>query len=48
MSRWAASHRVFEDAGGKVLKKIWVPLGAADDAPFIAQIGDCDAGHPRL
>jgi branched-chain amino acid transport system substrate-binding protein len=35
-------HRVFEDAGGKVLKKIWVPLGTADNTPFIAQIGQCD------
>ncbi|HVA12278.1 MAG TPA: ABC transporter substrate-binding protein [Stellaceae bacterium] len=35
--------RVFEDAGGHVLKKIWVPLGTADNTPFIAQIGDCDA-----
>ncbi|HLI19913.1 MAG TPA: ABC transporter substrate-binding protein [Stellaceae bacterium] len=34
--------RVFEDAGGKVLKKIWVPLGTADNTPFIAQIGQCD------
>ena len=35
--------RVFEDDGGKVLKKIWAPLGTADNTPFIAQIGDCDA-----
>jgi branched-chain amino acid transport system substrate-binding protein len=35
-------HRVFEDAGGKVLKKIWAPLGTADNTPFIAQIGQCD------
>src|SRR6185437_410689 len=35
--------RVFEDNGGKVLKKIWAPLGTADNTPFIAQIGDCDA-----
>ncbi|HEY1503927.1 MAG TPA: ABC transporter substrate-binding protein [Stellaceae bacterium] len=34
--------RVFEDAGGKVLKKIWAPLGTADNTPFIAQIGQCD------
>jgi branched-chain amino acid transport system substrate-binding protein len=34
--------RVFEDAGGRVLKKIWAPLGTADDTPFIAQIGQCD------
>jgi branched-chain amino acid transport system substrate-binding protein len=35
-------HRVFEDDGGKVLKKIWAPLGTADNTPFIAQIGQCD------
>jgi branched-chain amino acid transport system substrate-binding protein len=35
--------RVFEDAGGKVLKKLWAPLGTADLTPYIAQIGDCDA-----
>ena len=35
-------HRVFEDDGGKVLKKIWSPLGTADNTPFIAQIGQCD------
>jgi branched-chain amino acid transport system substrate-binding protein len=35
--------RVFEDAGGKVLKKLWPPLGTADLTPYIAQIADCDA-----
>ena len=35
--------RVFEDNGGKVLKKLWAPLGTADMTPYIAQIGDCDA-----
>jgi branched-chain amino acid transport system substrate-binding protein len=35
--------RVFEDNGGKVLKKLWAPLGTADITPYIAQIGDCDA-----
>jgi branched-chain amino acid transport system substrate-binding protein len=35
--------RVFEDNGGKVLKKLWAPLGTADLTPYIAQIGDCDA-----
>ncbi len=35
--------QVFEDAGGKVLKKLYPPLGTADLTPYIAQIGDCDA-----
>src|SRR5579863_558947 len=34
--------RVFEDAGGRVVKKLWPPLGTADNTPFIAQIGDVD------
>ncbi len=37
--------QVFEDAGGKVVKKIWAPLGAPDFTPFIAQIQDCDGVH---
>ena len=35
--------RVFEDGGGKVLKKLWSPLGSPDNTPYIAQIADCDA-----
>jgi branched-chain amino acid transport system substrate-binding protein len=35
--------RVFEDAGGKVLKKLWAPLGTPDNTPYLAQIADCDA-----
>jgi branched-chain amino acid transport system substrate-binding protein len=35
--------RVFEDAGGKVLKKLWPPLVTADYTPYLAQIGDVDA-----
>jgi len=35
--------RVFEDAGGRVLKKLWPPVGIADSTPYIAQIGDADA-----
>jgi branched-chain amino acid transport system substrate-binding protein len=34
--------RVFEDSGGKVVKKLWPPLGAPDYTPFIAQIGNVD------
>jgi branched-chain amino acid transport system substrate-binding protein len=34
--------QVFETDGGKVLKKLWPPLGTADLTPYIAQIADCD------
>jgi branched-chain amino acid transport system substrate-binding protein len=34
--------QVFEDAGGKVVSKVWAPLGTPDFTPFIAQIQDCD------
>lgn len=30
--------RVFEDNGGKVVQKLWVPLNALDFAPYLAQI----------
>jgi branched-chain amino acid transport system substrate-binding protein len=29
--------RVFEDAGGRVVQKIWVPLNAMDFAPYLSQ-----------
>ena len=36
--------RVFEDAGGKVLQKIWAPLNAMDFAPYFSQVPrDADA-----
>src|SRR5881628_1652809 len=36
--------RVFEDAGGRVVQKIWVPLNALDFAPYLTQVGkDGDA-----
>ena len=35
--------RVFQDDGGTVLKKLWAPLGTADNTPYIAQLADCDA-----
>jgi branched-chain amino acid transport system substrate-binding protein len=36
--------RVFEDAGGRVVQKTWVPLNAMDFAPYLAQIPrDVDA-----
>jgi branched-chain amino acid transport system substrate-binding protein len=34
--------RVFEENGGKIIKKLWPPLNAPDYTPFIAQIGDAD------
>jgi branched-chain amino acid transport system substrate-binding protein len=30
--------RVFEDAGGKIVQKTWVPLNAMDFAPYLTQI----------
>ena len=35
--------RVFEDAGGRVVKKLWPPLVTPDYTPYIAQIGGVDA-----
>ncbi|HET7341845.1 MAG TPA: ABC transporter substrate-binding protein [Methylomirabilota bacterium] len=36
--------RVFEDAGGRVVQKTWVPLNALDFAPYLAQVPrDVDA-----
>src|SRR3989442_3417209 len=35
--------RVFEDAGGRVVKKLWPPLVTPDYAPYLAQIGGVDA-----
>ena len=34
--------RVFEDDGGKVVKKLWPPLVTPDYTPYIAQIGKVD------
>jgi branched-chain amino acid transport system substrate-binding protein len=37
-------HKGFEDMGGKVLQKIWVPLTAQDMSPYLSQISkDADA-----
>jgi len=33
---------VFEDNGGKVVKKLWPPLVTPDYTPYIAQIGNVD------
>ena len=36
--------RVFEDSGGKVVQKLWVPLNVLDFAPYLAQVQpDVDA-----
>ena len=31
-------HRAFEDAGGKVIQKVWVPQGTMDFGPFVASL----------
>ncbi len=36
-------HRVFEDAGGRVVKKLWPPIATPDYTPYIAQLGGVDA-----
>lgn len=37
-------HKTFEDAGGKILQKIWVPMTAQDLSPYLSQISkDADA-----
>ena len=38
----AAFQRVFEDNGGRIVKKLWPPLVTPDYTPYIAQIGDVD------
>jgi branched-chain amino acid transport system substrate-binding protein len=35
--------RVFEDAGGRVKKKLWTPLGTPDYTPYLVQLGGVDA-----
>jgi branched-chain amino acid transport system substrate-binding protein len=36
--------KVFEDSGGKIVQKVWVPLNAMDFAPFLSQVPkDVDA-----
>jgi branched-chain amino acid transport system substrate-binding protein len=38
----AGFQRVFEDNGGRVVKKLWPPLVTPDYTPFIAQIANVD------
>jgi len=39
----AGFQRVFEDAGGRVVKKLWPPLVTPDYTPYLAQISSVDA-----
>src|SRR5256712_8372818 len=39
----AGFQRVFEDAGGRVVQKLWPPLNTPDYTPYIAQISGVDA-----
>jgi len=34
--------QVFEDNGGKIVKKLWAPIVTPDYTPYLAQIQDCD------
>jgi branched-chain amino acid transport system substrate-binding protein len=37
-------HKAFEDAGGQIVQKLWPPLGAPDQSPYITQLKkDVDA-----
>src|SRR5438874_11258807 len=39
----AGFQRVFEDAGGRIVKKLWPPLVTPDYTPYLAQIRGADA-----
>jgi branched-chain amino acid transport system substrate-binding protein len=39
----AGFQRVFEDDGGQIVEKIWVPTNAVDMGTYIAQLGNVDA-----
>ncbi|HXE03910.1 MAG TPA: ABC transporter substrate-binding protein, partial [Methyloceanibacter sp.] len=34
--------RVFEDNGGRIVKKLWTPIATPDYTPYLAQISDVD------
>src|SRR6516165_10536951 len=34
--------QTFEDAGGRILNKLWPPIVTPDYTPYLAQIQDCD------
>lgn len=38
----AGFQRVFEDNGGKIVRKLWPPLVTPDYTPYIAQLGNVD------
>jgi branched-chain amino acid transport system substrate-binding protein len=38
----AGFQRVFEESGGKVVKKLWAPLNTPDFTPYIAQLANVD------
>src|SRR5580698_342572 len=38
----AGFQRVFEDAGGKIVTKVWPPLVTPDFVPYITQLNDVD------
>lgn len=35
--------RVFEDAGGRIVKKLWPPIVTPDYTPYLAQVAEVDA-----
>lgn len=39
----AGFQRVFEDNGGRIVKKLWPPISIPDDTPYIAQMQKVDA-----
>ena len=41
--------KTFEEAGGKILQKLWVPLTVTDFSPFLSQISkEADVVHPNF
>ena len=34
----AAFQRVFEDAGGKVIQKVWAPMNTTDFGPYVVSL----------
>jgi len=39
---FAGFQRVFEESGGRVVKKLWPPIVTPDYTPYVAQFGDVD------
>ena len=42
-SRWGGFQRVFEDLGGRVVKKLWPPIVTPDYTPYLAQLSGVEA-----